>query len=232
MFGYDDKQQIFVFVNWFSNFLKYFIYSLLALGVYAGSQYFIANKYGTRINYNLLGFQRFGFSKDAYLHQIRFGKYKIKKIPLGVILPLLITFLSSGGLFFTGVISSIFRVNPQYRLGRLYTNLTEFEEAKIALAGPMSNILLAIFIKLLGLNSLDDLMFVSSVTAVSYIIPLPGLDGIKIYFGSKLLYVFSFAFILISAFLLNFLNGLFALILSGMIALIILINYFYKHNQG
>ena len=46
--------------------------------------------------------------------QVRFnppsvGNYtiKIKKIPLGIIIPLLITFLSSGGLFFAGMILAI-----------------------------------------------------------------------------------------------------------------------------
>ena len=91
--------------------------------------------------------------------------------------------------------------------------------------------MLAILIKALGLNGLNDLVFVCSITAVCYMLPLPGLDGIKVLFGSRLLYVFSAAFILISAFLLNFLNGFIVLGVSLAIALIILANYFYKTHQ-
>ncbi len=234
VFGFDDKEAVFEFSNWFFNFLKFAIYSFIALVVYAGAQYFVANKYGTTVNYNFWGVQRFSYTKGAYLRPIKFGPFtiKIKKIPLGILAPLLITFLSSGGLFFTGIISSVFTINPAYRLGRLFTKLTEFEEAKIAVSGAFANILLAILIKGMEINSLDNLVLVCSITAVSYMLPFPGLDGIKVYFGSKLLYIFSFAFILISAFSLNFISGFITLILAFLAALTILISYFYKKNQS
>ena len=116
-------------------------------------------------------------------------------------------------------------------MGRVLTKLTEFEEAKIAVSGSMATILLAILIKGLELNSLDGLVLVCATTAVSYMLPFPGLDGIKVFFGSKLLYIFSFVFVLLSAFLLNFVNGFIVLILSLIAALTILINYFYRHSK-
>lgn len=177
-----------------------------------------------------MGIQRFGYHKAAYVHPIKFGPLTIKKIPLGFIAPLLVTLFSSGGLFFVGIISSMYKVNPLYRLGRFFMKLTEFEEAKIAVSGPMANILLAILIKILNLG-LNELIFVCSITAICYMLPFPGLDGAKVFFGSRLLYLFSVVFILLSAFLLNFLNGFLVLILSLLIALIILWHYFYKKNQ-
>ncbi len=230
VFGFDDKEVRFIFSNWFLNFLKFIFFSAIALGVYAAAQYFVADKYGTRVDYSLWGVQRFGYHKAAYVHPIRFGPLSIKKFPLGIILPLLISFLSSGGLYFVGIIASAFTINPLYRLGRLFMKLTEFEEAKIAVSGPMANILLAIIIKMLNLDILNGLVFVCSITAVCYILPLPGLEGPKILFGSRFLYIFSSAFILISAFLLNFLSGFWVLFLSLLIALVILGHYFYKHS--
>lgn len=126
--------------------------------------------------------------------------------------------------------SSFVAVNHAYRLGRVFTHLTEFEEAKIAVAGPLSNILLAILIKVFEINALKELMFVSSIIAIVYMFPFPGLDGIKVFFGSKLLYIFSIIFILTSAFLLNFINGIIVLVLCFMISLIILIAYYYTKN--
>ncbi|MEK6936515.1 MAG: hypothetical protein AABW58_00420 [Nanoarchaeota archaeon] len=231
VFGFDDKQSSFIFTNWFLNFLRLSFFSFIALGVYYLTQNYAADKYGCNLNYNIWRIQRFGYGKSAYVRPIKFGPYVLKTIPLGFIVPLLISFLSSGGLFFTGILSSSFIVNPAYRLGRVWAKLTEFEEAKIAVSGALANILLAILIKGFRLSSLEDLILISSITAISYMLPFPGLDGIKVYFGSKLLWIFSFSFILLSAFFLNFLNGFLVLVLALIAALTILATYFYKKNS-
>jgi hypothetical protein len=60
-------------------------------------------------------------------------------------------------------------------------------------------------------------------------VPLPGLAGSKIFFGSKNLYVFGLAFILISAILLNYINGILALGIGIVFAIIALtVFYYYK----
>jgi len=166
-----------------------------------------------------------------YLPKKVFGFFNIKQIPLGVIFPLLVSILSSGGLFFTSVLSSVTSVKPIYRLGRNYTFLSDFEEAKIAVSGPMSNIVLAILIKMFDIAPLNEMIFVCSMIAICYMFPLPGLDGLKVFFGSKLLYIFSVVFILTTAFLLNFVSGMLALVMGLSFGLTAMVNYFFKKNK-
>lgn len=60
-------------------------------------------------------------------------------------------------------------------------------------------------------------------------IPLPGLAGSKIFFGSKNLYVFGLAFILIATILLNYINAFAAATIAVVFAIIALtIFYYYK----
>ena len=161
-----------------------------------------------------------------------FGLFSIKKFPLGIIIPLLVSFLSDGGLYFVAILSSAVIIDPLYRLGRHYTHLSDFEEAKIAVSGPISNILLAVLIKIFNIAPLKDLTFVCSVIAISYMLPLPGLDGLKVFFGSKLLYIFSVIFILTTAFLLNFVGGFAALFIGLIFGLLAISSYFYKASQN
>ncbi len=229
VFGFNDNQQVFVFSNWIFNYLKFVLLSFISLGLYYLVQFHLSRNYGANLDNNIWGIERYGFERTMHLPKRFFG-IEIKKISLGIILPLLVSFLSDGGLYFAAVLSSTIIVNPLYRLGRSFKKLSEFEEAKIAVSGPLINIFFAILIKIFEINQLKEMIFVCSVISISYMFPLPGLDGIKIYFGSKLLYIFSLIFILSSAFLLNFISGVSALIISVIFALICLINYFYNRN--
>ena len=215
---------------WLFNFVKFAFFSFLALLIYNYSQLYFSNLYGGKLSYKLWGIQRYGFERTSKLPKSFFG-FTIKQIPLGIILPILVAILSGGGLFFVGVLSSVLLIDPLYRLGRLHTHLNDFEQAKIALSGPMSNILLAILIKFLEIKSLDNMILVCSMISISYMFPLPGLDGLKVFFGSRLLYIFSIVFILTAAFFLNFVSGLSALLLALLFGLAALINYFIKQNS-
>lgn len=188
--------------------------------------------YGCKLNYKIWGVQRYYFERTAHLPiRVRFFGFTIKQILLGIILPILVAILSDGGLFFVAVISSLIVINPLYRLGRTYTHLSDFEQAKISLSGPMSNILLAILIKTFEIRPLNDMILVCSMIAISYMFPLPGLDGLRVFFGSKLMYIFSIVFILTAAFFLNFVSGISALLLALIFGLTALISYFYKLNS-
>jgi len=58
-------------------------------------------------------------------------------------------------------------------------------------------------------------------------LPLPGLAGCKIFFGSKNLYIFSLAFILTCLILLNYINPILALTIAIISAIIALVVFFY-----
>ncbi len=65
------------------------------------------------------------------------------------------------------------------------------------------HILIAIVLSFLDIQIIKDFVFVNTLMAVSYMLPLPGLLGSTIFFSSKPLYVFSAAFILVASLLLK-----------------------------
>ena len=214
------------------NYFKFVVLSFFTLLIYYLSQRYLSQAYGSEIEYKLWSTRRYGFERTRKLPK-RFFTYTLKEISLWLILPVLVAILSNGGLYFVPILSSLIVIKPLYRLGKQYKFLSEFEEAKISLAGPISSILLAILIKGFNITPLEDLVFVSSIIAISYMAPLPGLDGLKIFFGSRLLYTFSLIFILVCAFLLNFVTGFVALgiaLLFALIALCIHFRLFVKAN--
>lgn len=118
-------------------------------------------------------------------------------------------------------------INPAYRIGRKYTQLTEYENAKLALISPLTAILLAIIFKTI-LPNFPELTLINSMIAISYMIPLPKTNGSIIFFGSKILYTFSLIFILITALLLKFINPLLTILIAALFALIITTKYTIK----
>lgn len=144
-------------------------------------------------------------------------------------MPAIITIFSTGQILFVASLSFVTKIVPAYRIGRKYTQLTEYEISKITLTGPLANILLAIILSLISKSIFGSLILVNSFIAISYMVPLPGLAGSKIFFGSKNLYVFGLAFILICAILLNFINAFIAAAIAIVFAIIALtIFYYYK----
>lgn len=150
-------------------------------------------------------------------------------MPIGIILPLLISFLSDGQIFFAAAFTTSIIVHKGLRLGKQYRNLTDYESAKIALFGPIANILLATILAIFNLAALQELIFVNSMMATFTMLPLPGLVGSTVFFGSKPLYVFGYVFILVLALLLkSFVNPYSALLVALSAGIIALITYLWK----
>lgn len=225
IFGFDDKQAIFSLGHWVLNYIKFVIFSFISLFLFVYAEKEVSRKYGCSSKFGLWKLFRYGFKKDAKFPMKFFG-LKINYFPIGIILPILIALFSRGQIFFAAIVSSIITLNPAYRLGKKFTKLTEYELAKIAIIGPLVCTILAIILSFFG-NVFTGLVVVNLAFAVSYMIPLPGLNGCKVFFGSKNLYVLSFAFILACTILLRLLSPWNALFLALLIAIISLIVFFY-----
>lgn len=196
--------------------------SLIVLLIHITGHKFIAKKYGCDSIYSVWSFKRVWFWGWAALSYAIYA---------GIIFPLLVTILSNGQLYLalTGVSTII--VNKAYRIGRKYTRLTDIENAKIALAGPMATILFALIIKIFsnGNEILNQLVFISWVMSISYMIPLPKIDGAEIFMGSQLTYIFGLAFIIGCITLLYWLNIFSTIILAIIFALIAVFTYYYYY---
>lgn len=180
------------------------------------------------------------FMADYYEYKIEFTlidiKSKIKKagkavtLPMGPIITLLLIFIS-GGKFVFLILNSYEHIHhKEFRIGRRWINLKEFEEAQIALAGPLSQIFLLIIFKLLLPFSIifNKAMFIASVIAIYHMLPLPKVDGSKIFFGSRTLYIASLIFIIAFIALIFHMSTIQTIILALLFSMVLSIIYLYK----
>jgi len=203
------------------NIIKFIIISLIILFIYYRTQKFVARKAGAIAEIDLWKQKRIILPLNPF-------RKKKTSLPLWLVVPLIVTLLSNGQIFFAAVFSIASTVKPAYRIGRKYPKLTEFEHAKIAVSSPLLLILLALILS--SLPILKDVVLVSSMVAIFSMVPLPGLPGTEVFFGSKPLYIFSLVFILIIAVLLKlpYFTSVLALIIALIIAIAIV--FFYLWN--
>ena len=209
----------FKFLNGLSILISTFIFSIIIYFVYASTQKLAAKFYDYKATFGLLNWEK-------NIKEIR----KKVSIPLGIIITLLVTIISSGRLFFVILNSTLIENKREERLGRKWTNIKEFEEAQVALAGPLSLVLLLILFKLLSLTSLvfERGMFITSTIMIFNMLPIPKVDGIKIFFGSIPLYIASTIFLILFTFLIFKLSIIQSLMLALIFALVIAGIYLYK----
>ncbi len=238
VFGFNDGSEKFEMSYWLLNFIKILVIVALSVLIHDFAHDMMAKRYGFLSEYRVWGLKRFGFGEPSFPKQINlFGKtFTIHSFPLGIIIALLVTLLSNGRAFFTAISSYGLVIKKTHRIGKRFIEVTDFEEAKIALAGPMANILLVIIFKLFNsAGTFDAVIMVNTWMAFWDMFPLPGLDGSKVFWGSRPLYVFSFIFIL-GIVILSSLVGLSAvpmLALSLVVALLFFVFYIYRFfNPG
>ncbi len=233
VFSFNIEQ---TFSQWLKNFILMFILSGASLYVNLVAHKYAAYARGANAKFELWTIQRFGFGKasaakgrpaDPLLRLL----YNIAFFPLNLwlVVPILVAFFSNGQLPFAAVGITSIAITSAHRLGKKYLHASEIETAKIAVVGPIINLMFALIIKtLFGLSGIaGDLVTINIALAVSNMLPLPRLDGSQVFFSSVLLYIFSMVFILGCAFLIFFLTIFPTLILSLIFAITILILYYY-----
>lgn len=224
------------YANLFSWIKEFVIASLLggsALYIKTLGQKYAAVSNGAEAKFELWAISRFGFKKASVLKPGKGILSNLLHLPanLWLILPILLVFLSNGNIHFAAISILAVSITAAHRLGKRYLQPSEMEVAKIALVGPVLNILFALIVKtLFGLSGIAGLFVsINLALAISNMLPIPKLDGGLIFFGSKLLYLFSLVFVLGCAFLVYFLTVLPTLILSLIFATTILVLYYYFH---
>jgi Zn-dependent protease len=201
------------------NLFLAFIFTLIIYFSHAFSQKLMANHYDYRIRFTLISMKRKIKDLRRYI-----------TFPTGPIITLLLTLLSNGKFIFLVLNSFEHVTQKEFRVGRRWSNIKEFEEAQIALAGPLSQIVLLLIFKfLLPLSAIfNTALFITSVVAVYNMLPLPKVDGLKIFFGSLPLYITSLVFVIIFILLIFHLSALQTLFLALIFSLVIGVIYLYK----
>ncbi len=215
IFGFDDGRPSFEFVYWLFNYVRVCFACVAVLLAYALAQKLVADHFGCSVEFRLWTVKRYGFRP--------YNKFK-HPIPLGVIVGILVAFLSAGKFFFPGVASFKLAEQRHRRVGRRFLNVTGWELSRIALSGVFAALLVAFVFSIFGFR---QVVLIASLFAVFQLLPIPGLDGVKVFFGSMALFAFSAAFVLVSAILLNFVSAFTALFVSFVGASIFGIMFFY-----
>ena len=121
-------------------------------------------------------------------------KIEFRMWSFGIVASLVMAFLSNGNLWL--IIPSGFMLHhlAGHRLGWFRYDVNYFAQAMIALAGTLFTLTLIIFLKMLSAFSssmlLEKAIMFNVVYAITSLLPIPPLDGSKIYFGSRMLYAF------------------------------------------
>ncbi len=117
----------------------------------------------------------------------------------GLLIGLILVFISNGLLFLLIPGGIVVYMIKRLRLGKLWYGLNRFEVALVALTGLLANVVLAILFKALMFVSASSLlhkaMVINVLLAVFSMLPIPPLEGFRIWIGSRLLYLFSLGLI-------------------------------------
>lgn len=226
VFGFNDGAKSFILTNWIKNFVIIFLLVLVSFLFRELVIKYWAYRHDSKVDYRLWVVNRFGFKKWE-----RFDRSGLKRgVPLGVIIAFIVTVLSNGLLYFCAVGENEVIVNKKARTGRKQIELNNYEDAIIQLSAVFANV----FLMVLGMSvfswfGFDTSMFIkiNFFIAVFAMIPLSRLEGAKIFFGSRNLYVFALATI-IMAFLLKGLGVIAGLALAVLIAAVIAGAYYFK----
>ncbi len=73
----------------------------------------------------------------------------------------------------------------------------------------------------------DNFVFINGMIAAFHMIPVSTLDGAKIFFGSKIMYLFTLAFIIGTILLIKTISPIIALALALIFAAIFISIYYY-----
>lgn len=115
----------------------------------------------------------------------------------GLLFGLLLAFATNGKIRFLACSGTIIHLLAVHRLGAFRYGPNVSTIAKIALAGPLANIVFAAVIKVLELAGLPHAIanpfFTFSLAFAGWnMLPIPPLDGTKVFYWSRLAYVFFF----------------------------------------
>ncbi|MFH1591191.1 MAG: hypothetical protein ABIC95_04655 [archaeon] len=198
MFSFDDGREKFSMAYWIGNFLLFFAIVLVSMLFRVLVQKMVATKTGYRVEFKVWNF---GLAIGIMLTVLTNGK---------------LILLIPGGIAFYHLAAD--------RLGHFRYGLNYSTCGWIASVGSIANIVLGMFFKEImkqsGLASglLDRFIYVNFLLALFLFLPLPPLDGLMMFFGTRLGYMFIFGGIF--GYVALYLAQVYSLILAVIIAVV------------
>lgn len=201
VFGYNDKSETFNAAHWGFNYLKMVIILFITVVVHEAGHKVAALEMGLRAEYKIW--------------------------PTGLIIGIMFAFLTKGNWYIVLPGGMVLTHMAVQRIGHFRYGLNYITQGLLATAGPISNLVFATFFKTLALfhimpDFFNLLTFINLYYAIWTFLPLPNLDGIHMFYGSRLWYVFAFGtlFSYIMLYSIKFYSLIFALLGGGLIWLV------------
>jgi len=163
-------------------------------------------------------------------------RIEFKMWSFGLILALIAAFISNGSLWLIIPAGFMMHHIAGHRLGWFRYDVNYFGQAMVALAGPLFSLMLIILLKIIGIFSASLLVqkaiMLNVVYAITSLLPIPPLDGSKIYFGSRMAYAFILPAMSVAAILMVVnVPIFFALIISLLVGVILWIVYYITFER-
>lgn len=146
----------------------------------------------------------------------------------GLVIGLVIAFLSNGRLPFIAAGTLVITHLPIHRLGKGYYETSVKHLGWIAMSAPIANMLFAVLLKSLSVAAslpfLHKAMMINIWIALFDMVPIPPFNGSRTFFGSRYVYVFVLGALVGCAVMLAYLSGIVpiigSLVLGGLVLLV------------
>lgn len=155
----------------------------------------------------------------------------------GLIFAVAVAFVSNGSLWIIVPGGFMLHHLAGHRLGFFRYGVNYFGQAMVALAGPLFTLMLIITLKSLGAFFPDNILIEKAIMfnviyMITCMLPVPPLDGSKIFFGSRMLYAFVLPTMMIAAIMMiSKIPVFFALILSVLAGVVLWIVYYISFER-
>lgn len=168
--------------------LKGLIFAILIIGVHIFSKKWAAGLLDCGVEHRIWGFYRYGFKAHHHFK---------KEIPAGIIVPLFMLFFSVVFLWPAGILikfmgiltyeARVLKRRAAHRFGPYsYSELTEWHNGLIGVAGIVGLMFLAVIAYFVGYG---DLSVLTAYYMFCNMLPISNLDGTQIFFGNRIVWV-------------------------------------------
>ena len=202
-------------VSSYQIWLKFFIIDLGVLLINIEAKKILAYKLGCELEVKPWNIERYGFDRASYFKW---------PLPAWLIWPILVVWLSLGNIWW--LVVSTFEVHATLRrVGRKFAEVTEWDIALISAFGMVINLIAAIVASALGYQ---QIAFINLWFVFFNMLPFPAYDGGKIFFGSRIFWVFMFTLSLAVLVLLHIAANTLITVTTALITAIIAAVLFYS----
>lgn len=230
VFGFDDGRDVFIPRLWFANYILMSCLGLILLLVMVLGHKWAAARYNIAAEYSIWKIRRFGFREYQYIHKNPI----MNRIPLGILLPLLIAIFTEGKIWFAATGMMLTTAIAEHRIGRKWTHIPEYEEARIAFAGPLATLMIMGIAGLVFENSgweiWKQVVMMNIALVVSNMIPFPHLPGGRMLLTSFYLFVFALALAGVMSLLILFISTITTMIMALLLAVLTVGLVYFKQE--